>query len=114
MTKDLGGRFKVMDDSLSVVEGRKIFFLYAGLKGSQFSEDNLKKVARRIRETYCAEPVINAVIIDKSDRRRFDDLTPPPIFPPSTRALYSLDRTRGEEKLQFYRNEKYGAEIKLN
>lgn len=114
VTKGIGGKFRVRWSDTSNIAGGKRVLIDIGLKGSQFSEAYLRKVAQRIRETYCNEIEINAVIIDMSDRRKYDDLTPPPVYPPSTRALYFLDRTSGEERLQFYRDEKYGATIELN
>lgn len=113
ITKNLGGKYRFVDSSTDVIEGRKVFFLTIGLAKDKFSEDYLRSVARRVNQTYCHEQKIDVVILDVSDKRKFDDLTPPPIFPPATRAIYSIDRETKVEKLNFFRAEKIGKEIKI-
>ena len=114
ITKKLGGKFKFVSSDKNIVEGRDIFFLTIKLPPEKFTKDYLLKVARRIRETYCNENVIYVQLRDSSDKRVFDDLTPPPIFSPWTKALYSLDRVTGKEIIQFIANDKVTSEIKIS
>lgn len=113
VTENLGGKYKFVSGDTSIVEGRKIFFLTIKLKPNKFNKEYLMQVAQRIRETYCKEGKINTVILDSSDNRKFDDLTPPPIFPPAAKALYSLDKIENRELIQFISSSKVTDEIKL-
>lgn len=105
--------YALISQEISTVERRRILFLTIGLKHDKFTDQNLRQVVIRLKTAYCRENQIDVIIIDLSDKRVFDDLTPPPIFPPATRALYSLDRERRTETLHRYANEKYQDEIIL-
>ena len=113
VTKNLGGKYKLADSYTNTFEGKNIFFLKIKLKPKYINKENLLKVAQRIRETYCNENIINAEIWDSSDKRIFDDLTPPPIFSPRTRAIYSLDRLENKELIQFIAQDKITDEIRI-
>ncbi len=114
LSKDLGGKYKYVSGESGVVEGKKIFFLNIKLSHEKLNEKYLREVARRIKETFCSEKIIYTEIWDKSEIRNYDDLTPPPIFPPWTRALYNLDRLNGKETLNFIVNDKVTGDIKLD
>lgn len=111
VSENLGGKYKLVFGETSVVKERKIFFLHIKIKPKNFSKEYLTQTAQRIRETYCNENIINAEILDSSDKRKFDDLTPPPTFSPATKAVYSLDRNTGKELIQFVSNDKVTGEI---
>lgn len=111
VSKNLGGKYTLVYGETSVVEGRKIFFLKIKLKPKNFTKEYLLQTAQRIKESYCRENIINTEILDSSDKRKFDDLTPPPIFSPATKAVYSLDKTTGKELIQFVSNDKVVDEI---
>ncbi|HMS39561.1 MAG TPA: hypothetical protein PKE69_04990 [Pyrinomonadaceae bacterium] len=113
VTKNLGGKYKLDDSYTSLVEGRGIFFLRIKLKPKNINKGYLLEVAQRIKETYCNENIIYAEIWDSSDKRIFDDLTPPPIFPPWARAIYSLDRIENKEMIQFISSDKITDEIRI-
>lgn len=114
LSKNSGGKYKYVSGETGVVEGEKIFFLTIKISPEKFNEKYLREVARRIKETFCHEQIINAQIWDKSEIKKYDDLTPAPIFPPWTRALYSLDRSNGRETLSFIVNDKITGEIKID
>lgn len=111
VSKNLGGKYKLVFGETSVVKEKKIFFLQIKLKPKNFTREYLLQTAQRIGETYCNENVIRAEILDSSDKRRFDDLTPAPAFSPATKAVYNLDKTAGKESIQLVSNDKVVDEI---
>jgi hypothetical protein len=114
ITEKLGGKFKVVKSSISLVDKRNIFFLTIKLSPEKFTKDYLLKVAQRVREKYCNETIIYTEIWDSSDKRKFDDLMPAPIYSPWTKAFYSLDKTSGKELIRLIADSKVSEEILLN
>jgi hypothetical protein len=112
ITKNLGGKYKLYQ-SLSMDDGKHLF-LQIKLSPEKINKEYLLKVAQRIRETYCNEEAIHAEIWDGSDKRKFDDLVPPPRFPPWARAVYVLDKTKNREAIQFISADKIAEEIPIN
>lgn len=110
-SQNLGGKYKIVYGETSVVEGKEIFFLKIKLKPKNFTKEYLLQTAQRIKETYCNEIIINTEIMDGSDKRAFDDLTPPPVFSPATKALYSMNKITGKELIQFVSNDRVVDEI---
>lgn len=109
--KRLGGKYKIVHASASLIAGQRVFFITIKMRANKFNDNYLRKVARRIRATYCKENVISVEMWDSEDDTVYDDLTPPPVYSPATRALYYLDRTTGKEQLNYYKNEKVGPAI---
>jgi hypothetical protein len=112
VTKNVGGKYKLYN-SLYRNDGKHLF-LQIKLAPEKINKEYLLKVAQRIRETYCNEEDIHAEIRDSSDKREFDDLIPPPKFPPWARAIYILDKTKNREAIQFISSDKIAEEITVN
>lgn len=113
VSKNTKVRYAIVDKHVSTIEGSRTLFLFIALGGNDFTDENLRNVAWRIKEIYCKENTINLVMLDKSDKRKFDDLTPPPIFPSSTRALYYLVRDKNIEQLRHYKDGKETFYIRI-
>ncbi len=101
-----GGKFKLKYASYSRVDQRDILFLTVKAKPNKFNREDLTRIARRIKETYCHDNYILAEIQDSSVKLpMLDDMMPPRPFSLATKWLYSIDRKKGEEELVFV-NEK--------
>jgi hypothetical protein len=114
VTKNSGGKYKFVNGETSIVTAGKIFFLTIKLPQEKFNKEYLLKVARRIKETYCNEDKIIAQLWNSSDKRKFTDLVPLPVFPPWMKALYSVDRIENKEVIQFISSDKVIEEIKIS
>ena len=112
ITKNLGGKYK-LSKSLYRDNGKHLF-LQIKLSPEKINKEYLLKVAQRIREIYCSQEDIFAEIWNGSDKREFDDLIPPPKFPPWARAVYILDKTKNREAIQFISFDKVAEEIPIN
>ncbi|MGI8556122.1 MAG: hypothetical protein ACR2LT_07180 [Pyrinomonadaceae bacterium] len=103
----------------------KITFLSAGkamvldiaIKPKDQTDENLIRFAKYIKQKYCQEKVIIALIFDnKSDARKFEIYNVLQI-PDTERAIYSLDRNQGKEKLvriKLVNNKQIETPIMLN
>ena len=105
--------YSIINIDVSTVEGRRVLFLFIGLGKKDFTDQKLSEIAFRLKSIYCKENELNVVMLDRSDKREFDDLNPPPNFPPTTRALYYLVRDKNQEQLQHYKDGKSAGDIKM-
>jgi hypothetical protein len=101
-----GGKYDLKFASYSVADNLKVLFITVKVKPNKFNREDLTRIARRIKETYCHDNNILAEIQDSSVKLpMLDDLMPPRPFGLATKWVYSIDRKKGEEELVFV-NEK--------
>ncbi|MGI9036482.1 MAG: hypothetical protein ACR2GD_10650 [Pyrinomonadaceae bacterium] len=88
-------KFKVVSMYVGRTSGLRIT-----MKPKDQTDENLIRFAKYIKQKFCQEKVIIALIFDnKTDARKFEIYEVPQI-PDTLRATYSLDRDKGEEKLE--------------
>lgn len=102
--KKLGGKYKLVSIGHSV-EGPLTLGLRVVVKPENFSREYMLQFAQRVKLEYCNEQRITVVIFDdylaaKSARIVVDYLVGRDAAP-ELRGFYSLDRTTGEEGIQF-------------
>src|SRR5262249_20296841 len=99
-----GGKYHVISADLEKDQkGNPFLDLTIEVEKDKFNEEDLVKIAQRIRETYCNENNISGFIVEKPEKKlKLDDVTPAPIFPIGTRCLYTLDRQKNHEVIGFW------------